>query len=194
MRIIFLLFLVMVTAGCTSINIAGSQPSNLNEDLGSLYIIVEDSILKNDQLWGSNTGLASSASQFMGKVGTRSETQWPKIFKSRGLNVEVVKTSAQKQVPHFSIVLIDAPKSDSQYELFIKHKSITPKAFGLFAIEYVAELRDRKNRTSTPLWSGTINVKPGIWASPDDLTDTVAEKLLMQLRTDGVLRSENGKK
>ena len=110
------------------------------------------------------------------------------------MNVEIARTSAQKQFPHFSIVLIDAPKTDPQYELFIEHNSITPKAFGLFAIEYVAELRDRKNRTSTPLWSGTINVRPGVWASTDDLTDTVAEKLLMQLRTDGVLRSENDKK
>jgi hypothetical protein len=190
MRIYYALCLAFLLSGCaTSVNITGTKPNELNGNVKSIYVIFDDFVRKNDDMWNTNPELTTSANSFMTRLGVQSESRWPTIFSNNGLQTEIARTSAQKKSPGFSIVLIDLPRSNLSHELYFHLDSVTPKYFGAFTIQYFAELRDRKQRTATPLWTGKIDVAKGIWPwSEHNLADEIAEKLLVQLENDGVIK------
>jgi len=187
-RIIIYIALLSFISGCTSINISGAKASSeYQNDMTSVYIIFDDFVRKNNEIWSSNPNVAASAELIVKKIGEQSETLWPKKFASYGIQAEVARTSNQKQIPNFSIVLIGPPKSNLGYEMMIKLESVTPRWFGMFNVNFEFSLRDRKNRTGGSLWGGNIELQKGLWpANEGDLASEAADKLISQMKAAGI--------
>lgn len=190
MRITYCIALLSLFAGCSSINTSGLKASSDYEnDMTSVYIIVDDSIGQNNDIWKDNPDIAASAESILKKIGAQSEVQWPKKFAAQGIRAEVARTSHQKQLSNFSIVLIAPPQSTLDYDMMIKLESITPLWFGMFNVNYKISLRDRKNRSGETLWKGNIELHKGLLPINElGLANEMADSLLSQMKEHGVAK------
>lgn len=188
MKITFFIAFISLISGCTSINTSGRQASSDYEnDMRSVYVIFDDFIRKNDDIWELNPDIATSAEGILMKIGAQGEALWPKRFAVHGIQAEVARTSNQKQIPNFSIVLVGQPKSSMDYDMMITLESVIPRWFGMFDVKYKISLRDRKNRSGENLWEGNIELHKGILPVNElNLTNEMADDLLLQMKKNGI--------
>lgn len=190
MRTILILALLTSLSGCTSISTTGSATSNWQSgSVKSIYIVFDDFIKKNNEVWHNSPNTAASAEGMTKQIGVQAAALWPRQFAAQGVQVETVTTGSQKQIPHFSIVLIDSPKTELDYDMLISLASVTPRLFGRYDVNFEITLRDRKNRTSELFWEGQLALHKGIGATNErELAEQIANELLAKMKKDGLIK------
>lgn len=188
MRNLLLLTSLLLISGCTSIStkvatLSGNRPSEFR----SIYIIYDDFVKRNNPIWSSNPDTATSADVALKKIGRQNLSLWPQQFLKQGIQVEFTTTGSQKQIPNFSIVLIDAPQSDLDYDMLITLESVSPRWFGMYDVNFEATLRDRKIRTGEILWQANIELHKGLGEIDERaLSEKLANELITQLKGNSI--------
>lgn len=184
MRNFLLLAFLLLASGCTSISIKEvTLSANPPGEFKSIYIISDDFIEKNNPLWSSEPDTAASAEAALKKIGRQNIARWPQQFLAQGMQVEFTTTGSQKQIPNFSIVLIDAPQSDLDYEMMITLESVSSGWFGMYDVNFEATLRDRKIRTGEILWKANIELHKGLGEIDENaLSEKLANELISHLK------------
>lgn len=184
MRNLLLLFFILITSGCTSISTkVAAPPGNYPNEFQSIYVVYDDFVRKNNPIWTIDPDIATSAEAAIKRIGLQSLSQWPQQFLAQGIQVEFTTTGSQKQLPHFSIVLIDTPKSDLDYDMMITLESVAPRWFGMYDVNFDATLRDRKIRTGEILWQADIKLHKGLGEIDERaLSEELANQLISHLK------------
>lgn len=174
----------MLISGCTSITTKEATFfTNPAEDLKSFYIIFDDTVIKNFPIRDGKSDMATVVATAMRKVIVQIVAVWPEKFSAQGIKAEFPTTSTQTRVPYFSIVLIDAPTADLDYDLLISLVSVSHGSLGMYDVNFEATLRDRKNRTGEILWKANIELHKGIDPINERLlAEKFADELIFQLK------------
>jgi len=194
MRFVFYIVLLSFISGCASISTSGSAPDeDYQHDLKSAYIVFTDFIHKGQhgELWKDHQEMTASAEALMKKIGEQVEQTWPKKFAEHGIQAEVALLSRQTQ-NSFSMIFIDAPKSNPDYMLDINLRDVMPGIFGTLNVNYEVIMRDRRIITGVKLWEGSIDVQKGIFPLNEaKLADEMADKILAQMKENGIIQRSN---
>jgi len=184
MKSLLLLAFLLLVSGCTSITTKETAffapPA---EDIKSIYIIFDDTVINNYPIRDVKSDMDTVVAKAMKKLSIHMTEMWPGRFSAQGIKAEVTTTSIQPRIPNFSIVLIDSPKAELDYDLLISLVSVSPGWLGMYSVNFEATLRDRKNRTGKILWKANILLHKGL----DDIderaiSEKFADDLIFQLK------------
>lgn len=183
--------LLSLLAACASVTTNGSIPDeDYPHDLKSAYIVFTDFVHKGqyDWLWKDHPGTTASAEALMKEIGVQAERLWPEKFAEHGIRAEVALLSKQTQNA-FSMILIDAPRSNPDYLLEVSLRDVAAGTFGALNVSYDIVMWDRRITTGIKLWEGSVVVHKGMFPSSTvDLSIEIAERMLAQMKLDGVTK------
>lgn len=169
--------------------------ADASKGIKSIYIIFDDTVINDYPIRDGRSDLATEVAIALKKTSAQIPAIWPKRFSAQGIKTEVATTSTQPRLQNFSIVLIDAPNADLDYDLMITLASVSPGWLGMYDVNFEAALRDRKNRTGEILWKTSIQLHKGLGPINEKiLSENFADELIAQLKNGQTLNERQPSK
>lgn len=108
----------------------------------------------------------------------------PVVFRLNNISTRVVRTSTHEHATQDQIESL-------KYIMTIQPASVTGNKYGLVALDINAKIT--QVGSPTPIWEGQFSFKPSMSAlgrteAMDDSVDELAHQILLQLKTDEMIR------